>query len=86
MPLPRARIQRGKKFILDIHAGPGQGVHQGAFAGVGVADQGNRVFLAAAAYLTFFAGLNFNEAGAQIADPLGHQAAVFLQLRFARAA
>ena len=69
MPLPCARVERGEKLVLHIHPGASEGVHQGAFTGVGVADQGNRVFLAPAAHFALFADLNFNQAAAEIADP-----------------
>src|SRR5437899_11193760 len=82
MPLPGARIERGEKLVFDIHIGPGQGVHQGALAGVGVADQGNRVFLVTAAYFPFFASLDLNHAMAEIPDALINQSAIFLELGF----
>ena len=35
---PRGRVQRGEKLVLRQRGGAGQGVEQGGFAGVGVAD------------------------------------------------
>ena len=34
-------VQRGEKLVLDEHPGPGQCIHQGRFARVGVTHQGN---------------------------------------------
>src|SRR5579884_1087522 len=85
-PLPRARVQRREQLILNMDASPGQCVHERAFAGVGVADQRNGVFFAAAAYLAFFACLHFDQARLQIADALIDKPAVFFELRFAGAA
>ena len=45
-PLPGARVERGKELVLGQDAGAGQGVHQRAFAGIGVADQGDGMLLA----------------------------------------
>ena len=38
-PLAGAGVERGEELVLDQDAGVGQGVHQGALAGVGVADE-----------------------------------------------
>src|SRR5579871_800117 len=84
MPLPGARVQRGEKLIFDVDPGSRESVHKCAFAGVGVADKGNRVLLTTAAYLALFACLDLNQSMAQIADPLIHQAAILFQLCFAR--
>ena len=86
MPLPGARVESGEEFILDIDAGSGQSVHQRTLAGVGVADQRYGMLCAPATDFAFFACLDFNQATAQIANPLIDQAAVFFQLGFAGAA
>ena len=62
-PLPRARVERRKQLVLDVDAGAGQGVHQRALAGVGVADQRDGMLLAAAADLALLAGLHFDAGG-----------------------
>ena len=86
VPLPRARVQRREQLVLDVDAGAGQGVHQRAFAGVGVADQRDRMFLAAAAHLALLARLHLDEPRFQIADAQIDEPAVFFELRFAGAA
>ena len=64
VPLAGARVQRRKQFVLDVDAGAGQGVHQRALAGVGVADERDGMFLAAAGHFALLARLHFVRADA----------------------
>ena len=85
-PLPRARVERREELVLDVDAGAGEGVHEGALAGVGIADKGNDVLFAAAGDFALLALLHVGKAIAQVANALRDDAAVFFELGFAGAA
>src|SRR3954470_20277318 len=86
MPLARTRIQRAEELVFHVHAGPRQGIHERALAGVGVADQGNRVLPQPAADLAFLASLHDFKSAAQVTDALADEPAVFFKLRLTGAA
>ena len=85
-PLAGPGVERGEQLVLDQHPGVGQGVHEGALAGVGVADERDGRERAPAGDLALLARLDLAELGLQLLDPVHHQPAVFLKLLFARAA
>src|SRR5207247_9625359 len=60
--------------------------HERAFAGVGVADQGDGVLFQPGADLAFLAGLDFAQPAAQVADAVVYEPAVLFELRFTGAA
>ena len=85
---PRERVQGGEELVLDEDVGAGEGAHEGALAGVGVADEGDdrharRAPAAAGRGRAAADGLDLAlEAGDAVAD----EAAVGLELRLAGAA
>ena len=82
---PRRRIEGGEQFILGQRGGPGEGVEQSRFAGIGVADdRGQRpeVALAARALGGALTADDLEFPG-NAADAVLHPAAVGFQLRFA---
>ena len=86
VPLAGARVERREELVLDVDAGPGQGVHERALAGVGVADQRDGMFLAAAGHLALLARLHLVQAVLEVADAQLDEPAVLFELRFAGAA
>ena len=85
-PLAGPGVERGEELVLDEHAGVGQGVHQRALAGVGVADQRDGRRVAPAGDLALLAGLDLGELRLQVLDPVADEPAVFFELLLARAA
>ena len=82
-PAPGPGVERGEELVLDQDAGVGQGVHQRALAGVGVADQRDGRHVAPAGDLALLAGLDLAELRLQVLDPLGDEPAVLLELLLA---
>ena len=60
-PFARAGVERGEKPALDQNPRVGQGVHEGALAGVGVANQGDGRDIRPAGHLTFLTRLDLGE-------------------------
>ena len=84
-PPPGAGVERGEELVLDQHPGVGQGIHERALAGVGVADQRDGRGVGPAGDLALLARLDLGQLGLQVLDPVRDQPAVFLELLFARA-
>ena len=84
LPLAGTGVEGRKQPVLGQNACSRQAIHQGAFAGVGVTHQGDGHFARPAFHLAFLAGLNLSQLGFELAYPVIHQSAVFLQLGFAR--
>ena len=86
LPAPGPGVEGGEELVLDEHAGVGQGVHQGALAGVGVADERDGRHVAAAGDLALLAGLDLGELGLEVLDAVVDQPAVLFELLLAGAA
>ena len=85
---PKRRVEGGEQHVLGHHLGLGQAVEEGRLAGVGVADQGHcrvRMPLAGRA-LQGARAAHLLQLGLQLADLVGDQPAVGLDLGFAGAA
>ena len=81
----RGGIERGEQLVGNIHAGLGHGIEQGRLAGIGIADQGHRecVIAAARTALRFALLVQFFQARAQGLDTVADQPAVRFKLRLA---
>ena len=83
-PATGAGVEGGEELVLDEDAGVGQGIHEGALAGVGVADERDRRRIAAAGDLALLARLDLRELRLQVLDPVPDEPAVFFELLLAR--
>ena len=82
----RVRVSSVAKSLSSTSTpGVGQGVHQGALAGVGVADERDGGHVAPAGDLALLAGLDLRELGLEVLDPVADEPAVFFELLLARA-
>ena len=86
LPAAGAGVERGEELVLDQDARVGQGVHQRALAGVGVADERDGRHVAPAGDLALLARLDLGELGLEVLDAVRDEPAVFLELLLARAA
>ncbi len=85
--LAGAGDEGGKEAIIGVGTAGGEGVEEGGFAGVGVADEADgEVFAFSFEDLAAFAGLDLAEAFAEIVAAILHEAAVDFELLFAWAA
>ena len=78
-------VERGEELVLDQHARAGQGVHQRALAGVGVADERDRRHVAPAGDLALLAGLDLRELRLEVLDAVADEPAVLFELLLAGA-
>ena len=85
-PLAGAGVERGEELVLDQHARVGQGVHQRALAGVGVADQRDGRHVGPAGDLALLRAWILASLRLEVLDPVADQPAVFLELLLAGAA
>lgn len=85
-PAPGSGVERGEELVGDVDGGAGEGVHEGGLAGVGVADEGDGGGLVARGDLAFLAGLDAGELFLEVADAVGDEPPVLLELLFAGSA
>ena len=81
-------IEGGEEFVFGEHAGAGEGIEEGGFAGVGVADDGGGGNGDAKAAAALDAALldDLDELGFEAGDAIADDAAILFELGFALAA
>lgn len=81
-------VEGGEEFVLGEDVGAGEGVDEGGFAGVGVADNGGGGHGHALAFVALHGALlaNFGQLFFEARDAVAHEAAVLFELGFAFAA
>ncbi len=80
-------VDGGEEFIFDVGAGAGEGIEEGGFAGVGVANERDGEVLAFAfPDLAGFSGLDVDDAVFEVGDFVADESAVDFKLHFAGAA
>src|SRR5262249_35053093 len=85
LPAPGPRVERGEELVLDEDARVGQGVHQGALAGVRVADERDGRDIPTAGDLALLPRLDAGELRLEVLNPVRDQPAVLFELLLAGA-
>jgi hypothetical protein len=80
------RVKGGEEFVFDQHLSAGQGVHQGRFSGVGIADEGDTWEGHPGALLTVEAARPFDlaQTAADRGNAFSNTPPIMLELRFSR--